>query len=165
MDRSASGVVAAPPLTGSIAPAFRLQDQDGRWVTLASLLAAGPIVLAFYPIDFSVVCTRQLCDYRDAYAPIRATGVRVIGISPDPPERHREFITAKRLEFQLLSDPHQETFRAYGVSPRWLSIRTRGLFVIARDGRVLLERIEPTMFTHRSAEELLAFLKTLKGQL
>jgi len=152
-------------LTGQAAPAFRLQDQDGRWVSLADLLTLGPIVLAFYPHDLSVVCTRQLCDYRDAYAPIRAMGVRVVGISPDPPARHREFITSKQLEFQLLSDPDLNTFRAYGVVPRWMSIRTRGLFVIARDGRVLLERIEPTMLTHRSADEVLAHLKGLKGQL
>ena len=164
MDRPAAGVTATP-LTGQAAPAFRLQDQDGRWVSLADLLAQGPIVLAFYPLDLSVVCTRQLCDYRDAYAPIRAMGVRVVGISPDPPARHREFITSKRLEFQLLSDPDLSTFHAYGVVPRWLPIRTRGLFVIARDGRVLLEKVEATMLTHRSADEVVAYLKGLKDQL
>lgn len=165
MARSTSSVSRNGSLTGQVAPAFRLRDQDERWVTLAELLAAGPIVLAFYPIDLSVVCTRQLCDYRDAYSTIRATGVRVVGISPDPPGRHREFITTKRLGFQLLSDPRQDTFRAYGVVPRWWSIRTRGLFVIARDGHVLFEHIEPTMLTHRSAEDVLAVLKGLEGQL
>jgi peroxiredoxin Q/BCP len=157
--------MTAASLVGQAAPAFRLQDQDGRWVSLADLLAQGPIVLALYPVDLSVVCTRQLCDYRDAYAPIRATGVRVVGISPDPPARHREFITSKRLEFQLLADPSLSTFQAYGVVSRWLSIRTRGLFVIARDGRVLFQKIEPTAFTHRSADEVLAYLKGLEGQL
>lgn len=164
MDRPAAGV-SPVSLIGQPAPGFRLQNQDGRWVSLADLLAEGPIVLAFYPVDLSVVCTRQLCDYRDAYAPIRSMGVRVVGISPDPPERHREFITSKRLVFQLLSDPDLSTFRAYGVTPRLLSIRTRGLFVIASSGRVLFEKVETTMFTHRSAEEVLGFLKPLEGQL
>lgn len=164
MDRPAARMTSTS-LTGQAAPAFRLQDQDGRWVSLADLLAQGPIVLAFYPLDLSVVCTRQLCDYRDAYAPIRNLGVHVVGISPDPPARHREFITSKQLAFQLLSDPDLQTFRAYGVVTRWLPIRTRGLFVVARDGRVLLEKIEPTMLTHRSADEVLAYLKGLQGQL
>lgn len=162
--------VTAPPLTadtliGQSAPPFTLQDQDGRWITLADLLQPGPIVLAFYPIDFSPVCTKQLCDYRDAYEPIRSLGIRIVGISPDPPERHREFITSKHLQFTLLSDPDHRVFRSYGVVPRWLSIRTRGVFVIGRDGRVLDQRIESTMFTHRGSSDLLSMLNRLKDRL
>jgi peroxiredoxin Q/BCP len=157
--------VGAATLIGQPAPPFTLQDQDGRWVSLGDLLANGPIVLTFYPIDFSPVCTRQLCDYRDSYDAIRSMGARIVGISPDPPGRHREFITGKRLPFQLLSDPDRQVFRAYGVVPRWLAIRTRGLFVIGRDGRVLEEHVEPTMFTHRRAADVLGMLRDVKDQL
>lgn len=165
MGITATGVSGTASLIGAQAPLFSLQDQDGRWVRLGDLLAHGPIVLAFYPIDFSPVCTRQLCDYRDSYEAIRSMGVRVVGISPDPPDRHREFITSKGLQFLLLSDPDQAMFHAYGVVPRWLSIRTRGLFVIRRDGIVLDERIESTMFTHRGAADVVKLLEALKGQL
>ncbi len=149
---------------GRPAPSFNLRDHDGRWVSLDELIAHGPIVLAFYPIDFSPVCTKQLCSYRDAYDPIRSLGARVVGISPDSPDRHRQFITAKHLPFPLLSDPDNAVARAYGVVPQWLKIRTRGLFVIDRHGIVRAERIESTMFTHRSADELIAMLRDLEGQ-
>jgi hypothetical protein len=51
------------------------------------------------------------------------------------------------------------------MNSRWLSIRTRGLFVIGRNGRILDERIETTMFTHRRAADVLAMLNDVKGQL
>jgi peroxiredoxin Q/BCP len=151
-------------LIGQPAPPFALRDQDERTVSLADLIFGGPLVLAFYPIDFSPVCTKQLCTYRDGYDDILAMGARVVGISPDPPARHREFITAKRLPFPLLSDPDGRVFRAYGVVPRLFSIRTRGLVIVGSDGRVLDERIETTMFTHRGATEVLAMLRTLKDR-
>ncbi len=165
MGRTASGTRESASLIGEPAPAFRLRNQDEQWVTLRDLLAPGPIVLAFYPLDMSVVCTRQLCDYRDAYAPIRELGVRIVGISPDPPERHREFITARRLQLDLLSDPQRSAFADYGVIPRWLSIQTRGLFAVDRTGVVRYERVEQTMFTHRTAADLLVALRGLEGQL
>jgi peroxiredoxin Q/BCP len=165
MGITAAGVSVPISLIGQRAPDFSLQDQDGRLVRLSDLLAHGPIVLAFYPLDFSPVCTKQLCDYQDSYESIRSLGVRVVGISPDPPDRHREFITSKHLQFLLLSDPHHHVFRAYGVVPRWLSIKTRGLFVIGRDGKVLDERVEKTMFTHRGAADVLKLLGGLKGRL
>jgi peroxiredoxin Q/BCP len=152
-------------MQGRAAPPFRLQDQDGAWVELGDLLADGPVVLAFYPADMSVVCTKQLCDYRDAYAGIRAHGVRVVGISPDPPARHREFLAANRFGFRLLSDPDMDVFQRYGVRARWLPMRSRGLFVISRDGRIVYDRVEPTGLTHRSAAEVLSVLKDLEGQL
>ena len=152
-------------LVGQTAPSFKLQDQDGSWVRLHDLLARGPFVLAFYPLDFSPVCTKQLRDYRDSYDAIQALGVRVVGISPDSPDRHREFITSNGLPFLLLSDPHHIVSRAYGVVPRWLSIKTRGLIVIGRDGSVVDERIETTMFTHRGAANVVKWLYGLKGRL
>jgi peroxiredoxin Q/BCP len=165
MEITATVVNNAASLIGRQAPVFNLQDQDGRWVRMGDLLAHGPIVLAFYPTDFSQVCTKQLCDYRDSYEEIQSTGVRIVGISPDPPDRHREFITSNGLQFLLLSDPDQTMFRAYGVVPRWLSIRTRGLFIIRRNGIVLDQRIESTMFTHRGAADVVKLLESLKEQL
>lgn len=166
MDRAEARVNPPGGLVGRPAPAFRLQNQDGAWVELPDLLAEGPVVLAFYPADESFVCTRQLCDYRDAYAAIRRHGVRVVGISPDPPARHARFIAAQRFEFPLLSDPDLAAFRAYGVFSRFLRrVRSRGLFVIGRDGVVLYERVEPTMVTHRDASEVLRVLRDLEARL
>jgi peroxiredoxin Q/BCP len=152
-------------MIGRPAPAFRLQDQDSVWVGLQDLLAEGAVVLAFYPADLSYVCTRQLCDYRDASDALLEHGVRVVGISPDPPARHRQFLAAKGLGFRLLSDPDMTVFRLYHVFSRWLPVKSRGLFVIARDGRVVYERVEPTAFTHRTAAEVLGVLEELRGQL
>jgi peroxiredoxin Q/BCP len=56
------------------APAFKLKDQDGKERTLAEFLAQGPLVVVFYPGDFTPVCTKQLCSYRDAGDEFRGLG-------------------------------------------------------------------------------------------
>lgn len=152
-------------LVGVRAPGFRLQDQDERWVELADVTRAGAVVLTFYPADFSPVCTRQWCDYRDARGRFELSGVRMVGISPDSPARHREFITLQQLTFQLLSDPDLTAFRAYGAFSKWLPMKTRACFVIDRTGIVRYEKVEPTMFTHRDAADLLAAIRDLEGSL
>ncbi|MGH8403634.1 MAG: peroxiredoxin, partial [Gammaproteobacteria bacterium] len=67
---------------GDIAPDFELPDQDGEPVHLAGLLAHGPVLLYFYPADFTPVCTREACTFRDLLPAMVRKGVTLIGISP-----------------------------------------------------------------------------------
>jgi peroxiredoxin Q/BCP len=148
-----------------LAPEFRLQDQDGRWVTLAELRRDGPVMLVFYPGDFTPVCTTQLCSYQHEIEQFRGLGIRVVGISADPLEKHREFRERYRLEFTLLSDPGRAAARAYGVKTFGiLAGQGRANFIVGQDGRMLYRHVEAVPVTFRRSKSLLATLEGLRAQ-
>ncbi len=100
---------------GDVAPDFSLENQDGTFVDLKSLVASGPVVIYFYPKDFTPGCTTEACDFRDLYDKFVESGVKVVGISPDTAEKHKKFIAEYELNFDLLSDPTKATMAAYGA--------------------------------------------------
>ena len=115
---------------GATAPDFELPDQNGASVTLDALLNNGDLILYFYPIDFSPVCTAEACAFRDRYDGIRETGLQVVGVSPQSAETHRIFARQFNLPFPLLSDSRKRTIRAYGVDgPFGFGVR-RATFLI-----------------------------------
>ena len=121
---------------GEDAPDFELPDQDRKLRRLSALLSGKPIILYFYPADFTPGCTREACDLRDLHTRILAAGLQVVGISPQPPESHRRFRDEFGLPFVLLSDEKKDAIRAYGVDgPLGIGVR-RATFLIGRDQRV-----------------------------
>jgi peroxiredoxin Q/BCP len=119
---------------GERAPDFVLPDQQGRSVALSSLLAAGPVVLFFYPGDFTPVCTREVCMVRDVHAELAAAGITVVGISADGVESHERFRERHALPYPLLADVDKTVVRAYGVAgPLGFGVR-RATFLIGQDG-------------------------------
>ena len=100
---------------GERAPDFALPDDAGHTVTLSSLLEAGPVVLYFYPADFTPVCTSQACMFRDWTAELAAAGVRVVGISAQSSQSKHRFKEKYSLGFTLLADEKKEAIRAYGA--------------------------------------------------
>jgi len=121
---------------GSVAPDFTLPDHGGSDVSLRALLAHGPVVLFFYPGDFTPVCTREVCMVRDLHAELAAAGVTVVGVSPDDAATHERFRERHALPFTLLADPEKRVIRAYGVDgPFGFGVR-RATFLIARDGTI-----------------------------
>lgn len=121
---------------GENAPDFELPDQDGKLRRLGTLLGGKPIILYFYPADFTPGCTREACDLRDLHTQILAAGLQVVGISPQPPESHRRFRDEFGLPFILLSDEKKDAIKAYGVDgPLGIGVR-RATFLIGRDQRV-----------------------------
>jgi peroxiredoxin Q/BCP len=118
---------------GDLAPDFRLPDQDGKVWRLSQLLAGKPLILYFYPADFTPGCTQEACDLRDLHARILASGLRVVGVSPQSPESHRQFRDKHALPFLLLSDEDKLAIKAYGVDgPLGIGVR-RATFLI--DGK------------------------------
>lgn len=101
---------------GQPAPDFSLVDEAGATVTLASLLARGPVVLYFYPADFTPVCTAQACMFRDWTQELSAAGVRVVGISPQGAASKQKFKEKHTLGFTLLADPEKKVIGAYGAA-------------------------------------------------
>ena len=109
---------------GSRAPEFTLPDQDDRSVSLTTLLNRGPLVLYFYPADFTPGCTREACMLRDMHAEILNAGLSVAGISPQAPERHTEFREKYKLPFTLLADVEKFVIKMYDVNgPLGLGVR------------------------------------------
>lgn len=121
---------------GTKAPEFKLLDQDGRSHTLKSLLADGPLILYFYPADFTPGCTKEACSFRDLHQELMKARLRVVGISPQDVESHRRFADKHELNFPLLADPDKVAVKAYDVDgPLGISVR-RGTYLIGKDGRI-----------------------------
>src|SRR5438105_4643742 len=76
---------------GGRAPEFTLPDQDEQSVSLSTLLRHGPLILYFYPADFTPGCTREACSIRDLIVEIEQAGLDVAGVSPQAPASHRAF--------------------------------------------------------------------------
>ena len=118
---------------GSKAPEFVLQDENGEDVSLTDLLAGGPLILYFYPADFTPGCTKEACSIRDIHQKITAVGLRVAGVSPQDPASHARFRDKHNLPFTLLCDPEKVAARMYGVDgPFGVAVR-RATFLINQD--------------------------------
>jgi len=121
---------------GSVAPEFELADQSGGKRTLSSLLSDGPLILYFYPADFTPGCTKEACSFRDLHQDLVRANLRVVGISPQDTDSHRRFAEKHGLNFTLLADPDKKVIKAYDVNgPLGIGVR-RGTYLIGRDGRI-----------------------------
>jgi peroxiredoxin Q/BCP len=127
---------------GDQAPSFTLADQNGRMVSLAQFRGTR-LLLYFYPRADTPGCTRQACCVRDAAEHLQESGAAAVGISPDRPDRQKEFDQKYNLCFPLLSDPDHKVARAYGAWGKkslYGTIRAgiiRSSFLIDEDGHIL----------------------------
>lgn len=126
---------------GERAPDFTLESDAGEQVTLTGLLENGPLILYFYPADFTPICTAEACSIRDMHSRIRDASYQVVGISPQSAAIHTRFKARHDLPFPLLYDKNRHVINAYGVSAfLGLGVR-RTTFVIGTDqivkGRVV----------------------------
>ena len=109
---------------GDTAPDFSLPDQSGQSVGLADLLTDSRLILFFYPADFTPVCTREVCLFRDEHQALADAGITVAGISPNDVGSHARFHARHNLGYRLLADPDKHTIRDYGVDgPFGIGIR------------------------------------------
>lgn len=158
------GLKGGRVLGGEAAPEFSLLNQNNERVELKQLLGNQALLIVFYPGDFTPVCTKQLCSYRDSLRDFKALGVNIVGISKNSPEEHAEFAKKYHFEFDLLSDQNREIQRRYGATSLFLlGGGTRAVYVISKNGRIIYRYIEPTPITHRKAKDLLLVLEDLKN--
>jgi peroxiredoxin Q/BCP len=127
---------------GDAAPAFTLDDADGKPVSLSDFLGR-KVVLYVYPAAMTPGCTTQACDFRDNLSSLNSAGYQVIGLSPDKPAKLAQFRDKEGLTFPLLSDPSKEVLTAYGAyGEKQLYGKTvvgviRSTFVIDDEGKVV----------------------------
>jgi peroxiredoxin len=153
---------ATPLPAGTTAPEFSLLSTPDQRVKLSELRGA-PLVLAFYPADFSPVCGDQLVLYNELLPEFRRLGANVVGISVDGPWCHREFASSRHLHFPLLADSHPqgEVARRYGVFHDETGESERALFVLDGEGKVVWSYVSP-MGINPGAEGILAALEDLQ---
>ncbi|HEX2389268.1 MAG TPA: redoxin domain-containing protein [Solirubrobacterales bacterium] len=122
---------------GTHAPGFSLPDHDGNPVTLGSF-AGRRLVLAFYPLDFSVVCTDQLSIYQEVLGEIESRDATLVGISVDSSPCHAAFREKLGLTFPLLADfhPKGDVCAAYGAYLEDWGHSNRSLVLVDGDGTV-----------------------------
>ena len=119
---------------GTQAPDFSLLDDTGAATSLAELLRGGPLILYFYPADFTPGCTREACALRDIHDDIQSVGLTVVGVSPQDADSHQRFRDEHQLPFRLLADPDKQAIKAYDVDgPFGVGVR-RATFLIDESG-------------------------------
>jgi peroxiredoxin len=129
---------------GTPAPDFTLPSGPDRKVTLSDLRGK-PVVLAFYPADWSPVCTDQMGLYSELLGEFERFDARLFGVSVDGVWCHRAFAADRELRFQLLADfePKGEVARRYGVYRAQDGEAERALFVIDGGGVVRWSYLSP----------------------
>jgi peroxiredoxin Q/BCP len=129
-------------LAGTGDRTYSLSDFQGRW-----------LVLAFYPGDFTPVCTRQFCSYRDAADRLDELDAEVLGISPQSLDSHRRFEARYGLNVPLLADPERQTIRAYGVLGPGGLVR-RSIFIVDPAGIVRYRHVALLGLHYKDVESL-----------
>ena len=151
---------------GDKAPNFTLPDQEGQEHTL-SAYKGSPVVLYFYPKDHTSGCTTEACGFRDDYSAYQKAGVTILGVSPDSPKTHTNFIAKHDLPFTLLADTEREVLKLYGawglkkMYGREYEGVLRTTFLIGADGKIakIYEKGKPAAHS----AEILADLKELEA--
>lgn len=123
---------------GELAPDFTLPNQDGEPITLSDYRGKKAVVLVFYPMSFTGICTGELCELRDNFSIFEADNVELLAISVDSKFVQKKFAEESNYRFNVLSDfwPHGEVAQKYGVFLDELGFANRATFVINRDGEV-----------------------------
>ena len=125
---------------GARAPEFVLANDEGGETSLSDLVQDGPLILYFYPADFTPGCTKEACSIRDIHTDIQSVGLQVAGVSPQDVDSHVRFRDEYELPFVLLSDPDKTAIKMYGVDgPFGVGVR-RATFLITQD-RVIQDAV------------------------
>ena len=136
---------------GDLAPEFEGTDQTGNQQSLTALLKNGPLLLYFYPADFTPICTAQACAFRDRQEVLNDASVQVVGVSPQSESSHQRFADTYDLGFPLIPDQNKRIIKAYGVDgPFGIGVR-RATFLIGTDGRIR-DRVVSDLFVGSHTE-------------
>lgn len=143
---------------GMKAPKFKGVDQNGNEINSTSFKGK-KVAIYFYPKDDTPGCTAQACSIRDNHSSLIKAGIEVIGVSPDPIEKHKKFETKYELPFSLISDPEKNIIQAFGVwgMKKLYGKEYEGLirttFLIDETGKIVKVINKPKTKVH--AEEIL----------
>jgi peroxiredoxin len=148
---------------GQKAPDFALpSDSWDNQVSLESARREGPVVLFFYPGDWSSVCTDQMGQLQQELERFEEKGAKILGISVDSPWSHRAWAEEMGIEFPLLSDFQREVVEDYGVKHE-RGFPERAYFVIDEEGVVRAKKVEASPGDQPEVEAVLEDLEKALG--
>ena len=136
---------------GDQAPDFELPGTGGKTYKLSDYRGR-KVILAFYPGDFTAVCTKQFCSYRDQGERMGNLGADVLGISPQSVDSHERFTEEKHLNVPLLADEDKQVAHAYGVLAG--PMVRRAIFVIDEQGVVRHRKVTLVGLSFESVDDL-----------
>lgn len=183
----ASGAADRALKVGDIAPAFALNDPEGKPVSSAELLAKGPLVLSFYRGVWCPYCNLELQALEAARPVFEAEGATLVAVSPQKPANSRRSQRENKLGFPILSDPGNQVAQAFGLKfalPDYLvelysklgnnlplvngddswTLPMPGRFAIGQDGRVLYAEVNPDYTQRPEPEALIPALRDAQLQ-
>lgn len=141
---------------------FTIQNQSGEEISLSDYRGKY-VILYFYPKDMTPGCTTQACDFRDNHEKFSELDAAILGVSPDPVERHQKFIDKHDLPFELLADENHELAKAFDVwklkknfGREYYGVE-RSTFIIDKEGKLLKEYRKVRVKGH--VEEALEYLR------
>jgi len=149
---------------GDVAPEFILPNELGNEVSLSQLLEDGPLLLYFYPADFTTGCTKQSHAIRDMHASILDVGLNIVGVSPQDAESHRRFREEHQLPFSLICDPKKVAIKMYDADGP-LGIGVRRITYLINQGRKVDDAIQANVLIdkHREFIEKAVMLRKAAG--
>ena len=125
---------------GDSIPSFQLNDQNGTVFNSDDVIGKKPVVIYFYPKNFTPGCTKEACSFRDSYEDFKEIGAEVIGISGDSEKSHAKFTAKYNLPFILLADGTGKVRKKFGIKKSLLGlVPGRETFVIDAQGKLIFK--------------------------
>jgi peroxiredoxin len=146
---------------GELAPDFSLENQDKATVTLSEFRGKKRVVLMFYPLDFSPVCSSEHDCFVNDFPSLGGPNTVVLGISVDSIWCHKAFREARKIPYDLLSDIKREVVQKYDLFLPEANIGRRATVLVGTDGKVAWFKEQPIR-EGRSDAEIIAALATVK---
>lgn len=156
-----STTIQAGPQVGELAPEFTLPSTSGEKVSLASFRGQRFVLLAFFPLAFTPVCTGELCAFDTEMAKFAAVDAKVFGIAVDHTASQKAFQERDGFTTELLSDFKREVAREYGVLIEDLGFSKRAYFLVDKQGRLAWKWVETELGQRRTNAELLDQIQKL----
>jgi peroxiredoxin len=147
---------------GQDAPEFKLKGPGGQFVTLSEYRGRKNVVLVFYPLAFSPVCTHQLPSIEKQIDRFRGLNAEVLGISVDSYYANEAFARSLGLSFPLLSDFDRSVSEKWGMLIRERLYSQRALFIVDKQGRIAYADVAPTTSEVPSKTALIEALERLR---
>ena len=144
------------PNVGDKAPDFSLKSTSGETLSLSQFKGQKNVLLAFFPLTFTGVCTKENCAFTEDYAKFEGKDTVVLPISVDATPSQNEFRSKHKMTHNILSDFKREAGRAYGVLDEEKFFTKRAYFLVDKQGVVRWKHVEPELGMSRTNQELLA---------
>ena len=142
---------------GDKLPLFDRLNQKGEALNSQQFIGKKPLVVFFYPKNFTPGCTAEVCSFRDKYADFLENGAEVRGVSVDSVRSHDRYASSFNLPYSLLSDSDKSLQKAFKINPQFFGVLTRRVtFVFDKEGKLTLayDSLNPISHIHKALKAL-----------